>query len=173
MYDSSTCNLSLCDIEKPQDKYLVEKGCQHIDVIHKTPEQAFGISYVDRTYCIYKTDMYVCYLHCRLDRSCPIFWKLDLCYVCWRGPGFNSRLCQVLNICVTFFSAKVDSTFHPYGVDKMSTSFCWGLKCDGLVSRPGVVSDSHPPNTTETGEKCWLQWATLARKRIFSLCKYS
>ena len=48
----------------------------------------------------------------------------------------------MLNICVTFFSAKVDSAFHPYGVGEMSTSFCWGLTYDGLVSRPGGVDDS-------------------------------
>ena len=56
-----------------------------------------------------------------------------------QGPGFKSRRCRVLNICVTFFSAKADSAFHPYGVGKMSTSFYWGLTCDGLVSRPGGV----------------------------------
>ena len=43
---------------------------------------------------------------------------------------------------LTFFSAKVDSHFHPHGVGKMSTSFCWGLTCDGLVTRPGGVNDS-------------------------------
>ena len=86
-----------------------------------------------------------------------------------QGPGFKSRLCRVLNICVTFFSAKVDSAFHPYGVGKMSTSFCWGLTCDGLVSRPGGVNDSHPLNTTETGDKHRLRWATWLGKG-FSFC---
>ena len=35
----------------------------------------------------------------------------------------------------------------------MSTSICWELTCDGLVSCPGGVKDSHPLNTTETGDK--------------------
>ena len=48
------------------------------------------------------------------------------------------------------FSAKVDSTFHTYGVGKMCNSFCWGLICDGLVSRAGGVNDSRALNTTET-----------------------
>ena len=83
-------------------------------------------------------------------------------------PNLNSRPCRVLNICVTFFSAKVDSAFHPYGVGRMSTSFCWGLTCDGLVSRPGGVNDSHPLNTTETGDKCQLQQATWLGKGFSS-----
>ena len=33
----------------------------------------------------------------------------------------------------------------------MSTSVYWKLTCDGLVSRPGGVKNSHPLNTTETG----------------------
>ena len=81
-----------------------------------------------------------------------------------QGSGFKSWPRRVLNICVTFFSAKVVSAFHPYGVGKMSTSFCWGLTCDGLVSRPGGVNDSHPLNTTETRDKHLLQWATWLRK---------
>ena len=28
--------------------------------------------------------------------------------------------------------------------------------CNGLVSSPGGVKDSHPINTTETGDKCRL-----------------
>ena len=35
----------------------------------------------------------------------------------------------------------------------MSTSICWELTCDGLVSHPGGIKDSHPLNTTETGDK--------------------
>ena len=35
----------------------------------------------------------------------------------------------------------------------MSTSVCWELTGDGLVSHPGEVKDSHPLNTTETGAK--------------------
>ena len=38
----------------------------------------------------------------------------------------------------------------------MSTSICWELTCDGLVSHPGEVKDSHLLNTTETGVKRWL-----------------
>ena len=34
----------------------------------------------------------------------------------------------------------------------MSTSVCWDLTCDGLVSHPGEVEDSRPLNTTETGD---------------------
>ena len=45
-----------------------------------------------------------------------------------QGPGFKIRLSRVLNIYIfDLLSAKVDSAFHPYEVDKMSTSFCWGL----------------------------------------------
>ena len=36
----------------------------------------------------------------------------------------------------------------------MSTSTCWELTCDGLVSRKGGVKDSHPLNTAETRDKC-------------------
>ena len=35
----------------------------------------------------------------------------------------------------------------------MSTSICWELTCDGLVSHPRGVKDSHLLNTTETGDK--------------------
>ena len=41
----------------------------------------------------------------------------------------------------------------------MSTNIFWELTCDGLVSRPGEVKDSHPLNTgdkeniRETGDK--------------------
>ena len=35
----------------------------------------------------------------------------------------------------------------------MSTSVCWELTCNGLVSRPGGVKDSYPLNNTETGDK--------------------
>ena len=35
----------------------------------------------------------------------------------------------------------------------MSTSVCWELTSDGLVSRPGGVKDSNPLNTTESGDK--------------------
>ena len=43
----------------------------------------------------------------------------------------------------------------------MSTSVCWKLTCDGLVSRP--VKDSHPLNTTVTGDKRPVPWTTYAR----------
>ena len=85
----------------------------------------------------------------------------------WRGgkisafqpqnPEFKSGRCRLLNICVTFFSAKADSTFHPYRVRKMSTSFCWGLTCDGSVPCPGGINDSHLLNTTEIRDKHRLQ----------------
>ena len=39
-----------------------------------------------------------------------------------RGPRFDSRPGQGLNIWVTFFPAKVHSAFHPPGVGKTSTS---------------------------------------------------
>ena len=40
----------------------------------------------------------------------------------------------------------------------MSTSICWELTCDGLVSRPGGVKDSHPLiNIAETGDERRLQ----------------
>ena len=35
----------------------------------------------------------------------------------------------------------------------MSTSVCWELTCDGLVSRPREVKDFHPLNTTEIEDK--------------------
>ena len=35
----------------------------------------------------------------------------------------------------------------------MDTSVCLEVTCDGLVSRPGGVKDSHPLNTTETKDK--------------------
>ena len=47
----------------------------------------------------------------------------------------------------------------------MSTSICWELTCDGLVSRLGGVKASHPLNTTETGYKRRLHWP-LGSSRI-------
>ena len=35
----------------------------------------------------------------------------------------------------------------------MSTSVCWELTCDGLMSRPGRVKDFHPLNTMKTGDR--------------------
>ena len=35
----------------------------------------------------------------------------------------------------------------------MTTSACWEITCDGLMSHPGKVEDSHPHNTTENGDK--------------------
>ena len=35
----------------------------------------------------------------------------------------------------------------------MSANICWELTCDGLVSRLGGIKDSHPLNTTKTGDK--------------------
>ena len=46
----------------------------------------------------------------------------------------------------------------------MSTSVCWELTCNGLVSRPGGVKDPHPLNTTVTGDKRRLSVGHLARK---------
>ena len=37
-------------------------------------------------------------------------------------PGFKPRSCRGLNICVTFFSANIDSAFHPDLDGEMSTS---------------------------------------------------
>ena len=71
------------------------------------------------------------------------------------NPG-AAECCSNINF---VFSDKADSAFHPYRVGKMSTSFCCGLTCDGLVSCPGGVNDSHPLNTTETGDKRRLQLA--------------
>ena len=45
----------------------------------------------------------------------------------------------------------------------MSTSICWELTCDGLASGPGGVKDSHPLNTTESGDERWLH-GHVARK---------
>ena len=39
----------------------------------------------------------------------------------------------------------------------MSTNICWELTCDGLVSHPGEVKDSHPLNTTETNSRTGLR----------------
>lgn len=35
----------------------------------------------------------------------------------------------------------------------MDISIRWGFTCDGLVSHPGGVNDSHPRTTTETRDK--------------------
>ena len=54
----------------------------------------------------------------------------------------------------------------------MSTSICWELTCDGLVSHPGGVKDSHPITlTTETGETKTVPtpWATCLIKDLASL----
>ena len=47
----------------------------------------------------------------------------------------------------------------------MSSSICWELTCDGLVSHPGGVKDPHALNTTETGDKRRL-YGPLGSKRI-------
>ena len=39
----------------------------------------------------------------------------------------------------------------------MSTGIYWELTCDGLVSLPGGVKDSHPLNITETGDERQLR----------------
>ena len=57
----------------------------------------------------------------------------------------------------------------------MSTSVCWEITCDGLISHPGGVKGSHPLNTKETGDKrqlhgplgsqmIWLSLALACRK---------
>ena len=46
---------------------------------------------------------------------------------------------------------------HFYKVGKMSTNYCWMLTCDGLVSCPVGVNDSHPLNTTETEAEADIQ----------------
>ena len=38
------------------------------------------------------------------------------------GPRFNPQSGRGLNIWGTFFAAKVNSAFHPFGASKMSTS---------------------------------------------------
>ena len=45
----------------------------------------------------------------------------------------------------------------------MSTSVCWELTCDGLVSNPGGVKYSHPLKSTETGDKRQLHICHLSR----------
>lgn len=37
---------------------------------------------------------------------------------------------------------------------QLGTSLCWGSTCDGLVSHPRGVNDSHPLSTNETGDMC-------------------
>ena len=54
----------------------------------------------------------------------------------------------------------------------MSTSGCWELTCDGLVSHPGEVKDSHPFNTTETEDKRLLHVGHLALKGFSLLFLY-
>ena len=66
-----------------------------------------------------------------------------------QGPQFDPRLIQGLNSFVRL-SFSPNSAFHPSGVAlQMSTSVCWELTCNGLVSRPGGVKDSHSLNTTK------------------------
>ena len=47
----------------------------------------------------------------------------------------------------------------------VNTCVCWELTCDGLMSRPGGVKDSHPLNTTETGDERRLH-GPLGSQRI-------
>ena len=47
----------------------------------------------------------------------------------------------------------------------MSTSVCWELIYDGLVSRPGGVKDSHPLTSTETGDKRRLHGRPLGLEK--------
>ena len=55
----------------------------------------------------------------------------------------------------------------------MSTSICWEPTCDGFVSCPGGVKDSHPFKTmVEIGEKHRLQFAARLGKG-YSLCYMS
>ena len=54
---------------------------------------------------------------------------------------------EILNICVVFFSAEIDSVFHRYEIGtKICIRFCWELICDGLVSSPGGFEDFHSLN---------------------------
>ena len=54
----------------------------------------------------------------------------------------------------------------------MSTSICWELTCDGLVSHPGGVKDSDPLNTTETGDTVRAGCMGHLARKEFSLHSY-
>ena len=82
-------------------------------------------------------------------------------------PGSNRDPAGIEHLC-DHLSAKVDLSFPPYEVSKMSTSFCWELTCDVLVSRPKGVNDSHPLNTTEIRDEHRLQHGPLRLVKEFS-----
>ena len=43
--------------------------------------------------------------------------------------------------------------FKVAGIELMKNYLLWASGVDGLVSCPGGIKDSHPFNTTETGDK--------------------
>ena len=55
----------------------------------------------------------------------------------------------------------------------MSTGVCWELTCDGLVSRPRGVKDSHPLNTTLKREISARSMGLLARIGFRNLVHYN
>ena len=65
----------------------------------------------------------------------------------WRGENRGERLGEFESRSVKFHLANFAEVF-------------WDLTCDGLVSRPGIVEDTHPLITKETGEKLsiWPTW---------------
>ena len=74
-----------------------------------------------------------------------------------RSPIRSPALPRFELICATFFSAYANSAWFPSFWDRyMSTSICWELTCDGLVSHPEGVKDFHLLNTTEIGDNRWL-----------------
>ena len=87
-------------------------------------------------------------------------FRKDLCFPTTRSP-VRSWLCWDLNIFCNLLFHLSQLSFLPFRGRQMSTSVCWELTCDGLVSRPGVVKDNHPLNTTETENKHQLRYLAL------------
>ena len=85
------------------------------------------------------------------------------------SPEFVLLLCRDLNFCVTFFLPKLLTVTHcskVNGINEYQHLLEADLTCDGLVSHPGGVKDSHPLNTTETRDVSAGSMSHLACKRF-------
>ena len=80
------------------------------------------------------------------------------CLNCLKLLATRSQVCFLatprIELNVTFFSAEANWAFHPSVLNKWGANLRW-------VSAPSWTAwDSHPLNTTETGDKHRAPWAT-------------
>ena len=70
-----------------------------------------------------------------------------------QGPRFEFPALQRFKYLCDLLFCLSQLSFPSFRGRLMSTSICWELTCDGLVSHPEGVKDSHLLTTTETGDR--------------------